>query len=109
MVIMLGRKRQREDAAEDHIAREKLLSRSQLLCCLIHYIHEGERERERQGGGRKGGKKKEGREEGREEVMNSLGDQRLWIIQFYAPLCMCVSTRVLCHFVTSSSLPPRGP
>lgn len=61
---MLGRKRQSEDAAEDHIAREELLSRSQLLCCLIHYINEGGRERERQGGGRKGGKK-EARERGR--------------------------------------------
>ena len=54
MVMMLGRKRQSEDAAEDHTAREKSPSRSQLSCCLIHYLNEGGWERERQGGGRKG-------------------------------------------------------
>lgn len=109
MVMMLGRKRQSEDAAEDHTAREKLPSRSQLLCCLIHYLNEGGWERERQGGGRKGGKK-ERRERGRKGRSHELtnGDQRLWIIQFYAPVCMCVSTRVLGHLVITCSLLPHG-
>ena len=71
MVIMLGRKRQSEDAAEGRTAREKLLSRSQFLCCLIHYINEGGREKGREEGEREE-KKKGGREERKEEVMNGL-------------------------------------
>ena len=54
MVIMLGRNRQSEDAAEGRTAREKLLSRSQLLCFLIHYINE---EGQRKAGRREKGKK----------------------------------------------------
>lgn len=56
---MLGRNRQSEDAAEGRTAREKLLSRSQLLCFLIHYINEeGQRKAGRREKGRK--KRKEG-------------------------------------------------
>ena len=69
MVIMLGRNRQSEDAAEGRTAREKLLSRSQILCFLIHYINEGGTEKGREEGEREE-KKKGGREEGKEEVMN---------------------------------------
>lgn len=55
---MLGRNRQSEDAAEGRTAREKLLSRSQLLCFLIHYINEE--------GQRKAGRREKGRKERKE-------------------------------------------
>lgn len=106
--MMLGRKRQSEDAAEDHTAREKLPSRSQLLCCLIHYLNERLGERK---AGRREKREEKRRRRGRKgkgvlELTN--GDQRLWIIQFYAPVCMCVSTRARSLEVITCSLLPHG-